>query len=427
LKVIVTPFGSAGDVHPFLGLGLALRQRGHEVVFVAESYFAALIESNGFRVRSYGEPGKFEEVINDPRLWHPRKSIIPLFEAVLRGLRPVHEGIAEEHEPGKSVVASGALALGALVARESLGIPLATAHLAPAAFRSVHDTPILGQVRMPAWLPKSWKRGLYWAMDRVIDRHLASGLNGFRSEFGLPPIRRVLADWWYSSDVNLAMFPEWYAPRQPDWPSNVVVTGFPLYDESDVSPIPEEASRFLDSGSPPIVFAAGTAMTHANSFFAESVEVCRKMGRRGILVTKFPAQLPTDLPEGVRHFPYLPFSQLLPRASAIVHHGGIGTTSQALLAGIPMLIRPMAHDQRDNAARLSALGVASSLLPKNYNARTASEALNRLIGSTEVRTRAQALSSRLSAETPLERACEAIEGMRLRVTREATARNLPTH
>ncbi|MGH9337428.1 MAG: glycosyltransferase, partial [Vicinamibacteria bacterium] len=109
-----------------------------------------------------------------------------------------------------------------------------------------------------------------------------------------------------------------------------------------------------------MIFTTGTAATSETSFFEESAEACRLTGIEGILLTRYREQLPREFPGSVRHFSFLPFSLALPRVAAIVHHGGIGTSSQALQAGTPQLLRPLAYDQFDNAHRLEELGVARS-------------------------------------------------------------------
>jgi len=166
----------------------------------------------------------------------------------------------------------------------------------------------------------------------------------------------------------IGLFPDWYAQPQPDWPPNISLTGFPLWDESEVRSPSEELEKFLADGEPPLVFTAGSAMLQATRFFEVSVEVCKAAGCRGLLLTQFPEQLPAQLPPGVRHFDYIPFSAVLPRSAALIHHGGIGTTAQAIAAGIPQLIVPNAHDQPDNAVRVKRLCIGDYLLPKAYTA-----------------------------------------------------------
>ena len=134
---------------------------------------------------------------------------------------------------------------------------------------------------------------------------------------------------------SCCLFPEWFAPPQPDWPNNLVQTGFPLWDERTDAGLAPEVKEFLDAGEPPIVFTPGSANIFGKRFFGAAIEACQRLGHRGILLTRFPEQIPDRLPSGVRHFDYIPFSLLPPKAAALVHHGGIGTTAQALAAGSP--------------------------------------------------------------------------------------------
>ena len=213
-------------------------------------------------------------------------------------------------------------------------------------------------------------------MDRfLIDALLAPETNAFRAELGLPPVSRLFDRWLHSPQRTIGLFPEWFAPPPPDWPPNVVLTGFPLWDESGVRGPSSELEEFLGAGEPPVVFTAGSAMTQAQRFFQVSAEVCRATGRRGLFLTMFPEQLPAPLPDGVRHFDYVPFSAVLPRSAVLVHHGGIGTTAQALAAGVPQLVVPAAHDQPDNAVRVRRLGAGEFLLPRSYTAANAVEVL----------------------------------------------------
>jgi len=176
-----------------------------------------------------------------------------------------------------------------------------------------------------------------------------------------------------------------------------------------VESVPAAAREFLDAGPPPLVFTFGTGMRQAKEVFSESVAVCRALERRGVLLTRFPEQLPAPLPDDVCHFNFLPFSFVLPRAAALIHHGGIGTLSQALAAGIPQLVVPFAYDQPDNADRLEQLGVGRTLPPEAYRADTAATALRELLDSPAVSARCQALAQRLRAAQPLAEAVGALE------------------
>jgi rhamnosyltransferase subunit B len=127
-------------------------------------------------------------------------------------------------------------------------------------------------------------------------------------------------------------------------------------------------------------------------------------------LTQFPEQLPALLPSGVRHFDYVPFSMVLPRAAVLVHHGGIGTAAQGIAAGVPQLVVPSAHDQPDNAVRIHRLGIGDFLLPKYYKTANVIEHMKRLT-APGVRETCQHLARKLVDVQPLEMACRLIEDL----------------
>jgi UDP:flavonoid glycosyltransferase YjiC (YdhE family) len=245
----------------------------------------------------------------------------------------------------------------------------------------------------------------------LIDPLLAPEINSFRAGLGLAPVRRIFERWAYSPRRVIGLFPEWFAPPQEDWPPHVRLTSFPLYDQSGSRPTPAGLMEFLEEGEPPLVFTAGTGMVQARRFFMVSTEVCRSGGRRGVLLTQFPEQLPQRLPAGVRAFGYVPFSALFPRAAAVVHHGGIGTIAQASAAGLPQLVVPFAYDQPDNAVRVRRLGLGDFLRPGAYRADRALERISELAGSAVIRERCRSRAAALAGEKAMEQTCVLIEEM----------------
>ena len=127
-----------------------------------------------------------------------------------------------------------------------------------------------------------------------------------------------------------------------------------------------------------------------------------------MLLSSFPENFATPLPTTIHVEPYAPFSQLLPRSAAFVHHGGIGSIAQALAAGTPQIAVPSAFDQADNGARLSRLGVGVSLPPGKFNARRGAEALSRVLGEDCLRAAAAAKAS-FSAAQPREQSADLVE------------------
>jgi rhamnosyltransferase subunit B len=410
MKVILIPVGSSGDVHPFVALGLALRERGHRVTVITSAYFERLIRQTGLDFVGLGTVEHFESVLLHPDGWHPRRGFEVVFRwGVLPWLRPIYDLVAERYVPGETVVAASPLALGARLAQEKLGVPMVSVQLQPAILRSGYQAAVLPGLALPDWLPAPLKRLAYWLGDRlVLDPVVAPATNAVRAELGLPPVRRLLDQWWHSPERMIGLYPPWFAPPQPDWPPQLRLTGFPLFDERGLTEPAADVLDFLDRG-PPLVFTAGSAMRQGHAFFAEAATACRLLGRRGLLVTRYPDQLPASLPNGVRHCAYIPFSQLLPRSAALVHHGGIGTTAQALAAGIPHLVMPMSHDQPDNAARIVRLGVGRSLPPKRFKALAVARLLDELLNSADVAARCREIARKFDGAEPIADACRLIE------------------
>ena len=134
-------------------------------------------------------------------------------------------------------------------------------------------------------------------------------------------------------DRVLALFPEWFAPRQPDWPSQTRFVGFPLWDAQEAGGLPEPLERFLAAGEAPIAFTLSSTDWKAREFYRAAVGACCDLSCRGVLLTPERDSVPSPLPPEVIRVDYAPFRRLLPRVSALVHHGGLGTGAQALAAG----------------------------------------------------------------------------------------------
>ena len=220
-----------------------------------------------------------------------------------------------------------------------------------------------------------------------------------------------VTSWWHSPQCVIGLFPEWYAPRQSDWPPQVHLTSFPLWEADNDQPLPDAVQRFLDAGDPPIVFTPGSANVFGADFFAEAVAACQTLKRRGMLMTRYPDQVPTNLPPNVQHFAYAPFFKLLPKVAAISHHGGIGTAASALAAGIPQLIMPLSHDQPDNAARLARLNVGDWLPPPQYRAPAVAEKLQTLLTDNSVAAACDSYASKLADQRPFDATCEILESL----------------
>lgn len=404
------PVGSAGDVHPHVGIGLALQRRGHDVSVLTSAYFEPLFARVGLPLIPVGTVDDYHRSLDHPDLWRPHRALGVIGEAIRPHVSEIARVLREQAAGDPPLLVAHPLAFGARAAQEALGLRLVTLHLQAAGFVSEHEPPV-----PHVWLrsvnrwPLLVKRLLAAAGDRLSDHALSPVVNELCADFGLPPARNIVREWWHSPQRVIGLFPDWFAGVQPDWPPQTRLTGFPLYDEGDATPLAPELDRWLDAGEPPVVFAPGTANRQAARFFQAGAEACRHLGRRGLLLTRFAEQIPDPLPPGVVHAEYAPFGSLLPRAAALAHHGGIGTAAQALRAGCPQLVMPMAFDQPDNAVRLRALGVASYLRPSRFNGLAVARELDVLLDSEEVASACDAVASRFVGIDPVAQTCDLIE------------------
>jgi rhamnosyltransferase subunit B len=403
MHFLCCPFGSSGDVHPMLGLGLALKRRGHRVTMITNGYFRDLTEQVGLAYEELGTKEEFLELTNHPDIWAPMKAFQTIYrEGVVPTMRQHYDLVAAHHRrasggsdpDGALVTITNVFGFGALVAQEKLGIPAISLHLQPSVIWSDHAPPNFPGAMGPLWL----KRAIYRFGERfVIDPCVRPSLNAWRAELGLKPMRNVTR-WWHSPTGVACLFPAWFAPPQPDWPAPLMQTSFPLWDERLEQRLPEPVESFLDAGDPPLVFTPGSANVFGEKFFRVAVEASRQLGRRAILLTRFPEQIPASLPPGIAHFAYVPFSQLLPRAAALIHHGGIGSMSQAMAAGIPQVIVALAHDQFDNANRVAKLGIGDWFRHRQLSTSRLARTLHQLLNQPGLAHRCRDVADRLASD-----------------------------
>jgi rhamnosyltransferase subunit B len=248
------------------------------------------------------------------------------------------------------------------------------------------------------WVTRSWPEPIY----------------RLRSELGLGRGADPIFEAKHSPYLVLAMFSSLLGEPQPDWPASTRVTGFVFYDgDAGQRDLPPEVERFLGQGPPPLVFTLGSAaVLDAGDFYQQSALAAELIGQRAVLlVGSDPRNVPGRVPENVCVANYAPYSRLFPRASVIIHQGGVGTTAQALSSGKPMLVMPYSHDQPDNARRVRRLGVARVIRRRRYTAEAAARKITLLLEKTAMRQRAAEIGEQLRSEDGLKAACDALEAL----------------
>jgi UDP:flavonoid glycosyltransferase YjiC (YdhE family) len=152
-------------------------------------------------------------------------------------------------------------------------------------------------------------------------------------------------------------------------------------------------------------------MFQGERFFAAAVDSCVRGDFRGIMLTRHAEHVPRDLPADVIHVDYAPFSELLPRVAALVHHGGIGTSAQGMAAGVPQLVTTITHDQPDNAHRMKRLGVAETIPMSKFSGRRGARLINTLFAADRLRANCRAVADRFKTMDGLGQTCDLLESL----------------
>lgn len=414
-RIVMPTIGSYGDIHPFLAIGIALKDRGHDVVIVTSPWYEPKIRATGLGFAPM-RPDKpdFSNQAAAKRYMDMRYGTERIFkEIVMPGLRQSYDDLMAATRDG-DVIVSHMLALAAPIVAELRKLTWISTVLQPIGMFSAEDPSIISV--LPALVKaRALGAGFYRAMFDILALHTVPWTktwHALRKDLGLPktPLNPLLQGAW-SPTLVLALFSEIMAAPQSDWPKNTVVTGFPFYDDDGDQALPRELAAFLDRGDPPLVFTLGTAAVYdASAFYDQSLRAARALGKRAVLlVGKDAGNTVGDLRDDAIAVPYAPFSKLFPRAAANVHQGGIGTTGQALQSGRPMLVMPYSHDQPDNAARVVKLGVARTLAKKDYNTESAARELGLILRDPRYATRAKEVGDKVAREDGAKKAAEAIE------------------
>ena len=413
-KIVLSTFGSLGDLHPMLALAIELRKRGHKIVINSIEVYREKIDALEFEfhpLRPDVNPENDRELARE--IMDAKTGTEKLLkEILLPNIRPMYEDLMKAVR-GADLLITGEVVFPAASVVEKTGIKWITTSLAPASFLSPHDPfvpPTAQWLKHFRFLGATFHGAIYSMIHRLVNSWLAS-YRDFRREIGLNENHDPIFKDKFSNLLHLAMFSKVLGKPQPDWHSPTLQTGFCFYDgQNDLGKMPEKLTEFLDAGEPPIVFTLGSAaVLDARDFFEESAKAAQLLNRRAVLLYGLFNEPPKILDENIVGFDYAPFSLIFPRASVVVHQGGVGTTAQVLRAGTPHLIMPYSHDQPDNAARCERIGIAETISRDVYNAQKAAKKLSILLENESYKINAIEASRIVKAEQGTRTACDAIE------------------
>ena len=412
--------GTRGDVTPYIALGLGLRDAGFNVRIAAPVGFANLIQGRG----GVTPPLPFAPFEGNPTDLmieqgdftpftlgtNPIRSIRAT-QNFLRKARPLYARMlhtAAEACLGSDVLIHGLPTIWGTHIAEGLRIPAVRAVLQPLApTRSFPST--LLPFRFSLLEIGNWSS--HWAVTQSLWLSWRSEINHARhADFGLQP-----AHWLDPSlqtfsrqPLTLNGFSEQIVPRPQDWNERQVITGY--WHNSGVrqlaAEIPEQQAvrlqRFLDSSSNPIAIGFGSPGTQGYlSMLEEALNIVNAQA-----VLTLPAKWHREI-KSKNIFPveYAPHDWLYPRVKVAAHHGGAGTTSASLHAGIPTITMPLAIDQFFWGERVHKIGVGPKPIPqRGLSAEKLANAIQESLHNNDMRAKAKIISARLNAENGIQAA-----------------------
>jgi len=401
VRIVLATFGSLGDLHPVIALGLSLQSRGHRVAIVTSEYHRERILATGLGFHTAAPDLRPDDKALIRATMDERRGPEEVVGFMLRALPQTYadyeRAVAAE---AADLLITSDLAYAGVILAQKAGLRWASQVLSPLSFLSAYDDSVLPPL---PWLhhlktlgPRIYGRVL--GVAKHAARKMSDPINTFRTSLGLAPVRDPFFDDKHSPSLVLAMFSRLLGEPRPDWPPQTVVTGFAFYD-GDESALSDDVRAFIAGGERPLVFTLGSAAVFdPGAFFTESARAAREIGRRALLLVGPQADALPPFDRDIAVVGYAPFSKLFPEAAAIVHQGGSGTTGQAMRAGRPMLVVPYAHDQPDNAMRVKRLGISDTVRRGDYRAPRVAAALRRLLDDPAVPGRAQHVARLVAQE-----------------------------
>lgn len=417
-RIVFATFGSLGDLHPYIAVGRELKRRGHRPRIASAEEYREPVEAAGLEfstmrpgMAGFGNKSAIMEKVVDP--WRGPEFLVR--GMILPHLRHSYEDLALASRDADLLVTHPLALAGPLLARKQ-GIAWASSALSPMTMFSDIDPSQFPAASWMLWVRRLGVMPYRWifSIPRAMVRRWERPLREFRAELGLPATDDIAQfEGQFSPRLHLALFSGLLAAPQSDWPAGTVVCGFPRYD--GVPPddrLRAELEAFLAAGPPPVVFGLGSsAVMVAGNFWRAAIECAERLKRRAILLTGMPPGSLGAVPPDVKVFQYLPYSAVFPRSAAVVHSGGIGTLAQALAAGRPQLIVPVAFDQPDNARRTVALGVGRGLPFRKATADAMARELAALLAAPDCASRAAAVGNNVAKEDGARVAADALEGI----------------
>lgn len=364
-NIIITTHWLDGDVIPFVSIGKILKKRGHTVTILTHCYFEKVITDSGLGFKAWDSWKEFNELVED--MDENKKSTEPLdtmenhhrkYGNIEKRFSEYEKIVSYCNKKDTVILAKNRSSISSLLVSEKFKIPLISVFMNP------HE---------PSSIVFYEKFEIFYG-NKIVD-----SMNELREKVGLKPIKSWL-DWQKSPRSHIGLWPKWFADVTDEWDAPITQIGFPLKSKSEkTQSLPAEVQEILSRGETPILITGGTTKNLKEGFYDMSAKACEHINKPVFLLTRYPELVPKDLPENVKHYEYLPLVDIMPYLSAVIHHGGIGTITDALINEVPQLVLPCFVDRPYNAKKLKKLGLAEYLPVSRWNPILIRQALDKIL------------------------------------------------
>jgi rhamnosyltransferase subunit B len=390
VRVLMSTFGSEGDLRPPVAIGKMLQQLGAEVDFIANPFFEQTVLSQGLNFVGAGPLVDLDAVLkNDPSLLHPIKGPGQVWKMLLGSVEQLFPVACQQIEKQRpDIVVAHAIELAAQWAARTYKIPYVTISTTPLIWGSHDDPALWGSIEFPA----AFSACAIHLFMKVAGIHFAFSTRTLRKQFELSGAYGSIVSIFTKSVLNLGCWSGLYRTETPNDPPNSLITGFTIEHQMDPGRIPRDMIDWLNQGPAPVIVGLGsTARWQGRHIYEAVAQVCAGLQKRCLLIG--PELEDLESPEvGIRTVPEIPFRDVFPYACAIVHHGGLSTTAHALFAECPQLVVPFAHDQFYNAACVKRLGAGVSLPSRKISAKSVKTVFDQLLNNQQMNQRTKDLA-----------------------------------
>jgi sterol 3beta-glucosyltransferase len=418
MHITILAAGSRGDIQPYLALGVGLQSAGHRVRFAAFRNFASFVTAYGLEFAPVD--ADFQSILggeDGQGMVASGGNFFQLARGISRIVGPILTQIGDDFWRAcqdTELIISGlnGVPFFGYEFTDKLGVPCVNASVVPLITTRAFANPM--------W-PLHWRLG--GAYNLLT--HQLTGLTGWqlfgkainhwrKTTLHLPPISKREADARVARLPMLLGISPRILPKPCDWPAHFHVAGYWFLPRPiDFTP-PADLVRFLEADDPPVCFSFGSMIDRNSAQITQIVMAAlQQANRRGILVTAWGGMQSVERSDRVFVIDSVPFDWLWPQCAAVVHHGGSGTTSAGLCAGVPSIVVAFMADQPFWGRRIFELGCGPPLiLRRHLTVDCLADAITIAVTDPALQARAAAVGEQIRSEDGLARAIELIERYR---------------